>query len=97
MQKVVMYATGWCGYCARARALLESKNVSFEEIVLATGRLTPVALERLQRFCERNHMPLRRFRVELLDDAAVPADREKTIEPRTDLIGAALAPLQRAQ
>src|ERR1044072_1419676 len=32
MQKVVMYATGWCGYCARARALLESKNVPFEEI-----------------------------------------------------------------
>ncbi|HEU4623560.1 MAG TPA: glutaredoxin 3 [Steroidobacteraceae bacterium] len=27
-----MYATGWCGYCARARALLESKNVAFEEI-----------------------------------------------------------------
>jgi glutaredoxin 3 len=30
--RVVMYATGWCGYCARARALLESKNVAFEEI-----------------------------------------------------------------
>lgn len=27
-----MYATGWCGYCARARALLESKGVPFEEI-----------------------------------------------------------------
>ena len=27
-----MYATGWCGYCARARALLESKNVTFDEI-----------------------------------------------------------------
>jgi len=30
--KVVMYATGWCPYCARARALLERKSVSFEEI-----------------------------------------------------------------
>lgn len=30
--KVLMYATGWCGYCARARALLESKHVAFEEI-----------------------------------------------------------------
>jgi glutaredoxin 3 len=30
--KVVMYATSWCGYCARARALLESKQVAFEEI-----------------------------------------------------------------
>jgi glutaredoxin 3 len=32
MAKVVMYATGWCGYCARARALLESKHVEIEEI-----------------------------------------------------------------
>jgi glutaredoxin 3 len=30
--KVLIYATGWCGYCARARALLESKQVAFEEI-----------------------------------------------------------------
>ncbi len=30
--KVVMYATGWCGYCARARDLLQRKNVTFEEI-----------------------------------------------------------------
>jgi len=30
--KVVMYSTGWCGYCARARALLQQKNVEFEEI-----------------------------------------------------------------
>jgi hypothetical protein len=42
-------------------------------------------------------MPLRRFRVELLDEAAVLADREKTIEPRTELLGTALAHLQRAQ
>ena len=27
-----MYSSGWCGYCARARALLESKHVKFEEI-----------------------------------------------------------------
>jgi len=32
MPPVVMYATGWCGYCARARQLLESKNAKFEEI-----------------------------------------------------------------
>lgn len=32
MPKVLMYATSWCGYCARARALLESKQVEFEEI-----------------------------------------------------------------
>ena len=28
---VVMYTTGWCLYCARARQLLAAKNVSFEE------------------------------------------------------------------
>ncbi|MEN9526754.1 MAG: glutaredoxin 3 [Pseudomonadota bacterium] len=32
MAKVVMYATGWCPYCERARALLARKGVSFEEI-----------------------------------------------------------------
>jgi len=32
MAKVVMYATGWCPYCDRARALLARKGVSFEEI-----------------------------------------------------------------
>ena len=29
---VVMYTTGWCPYCARARKLLAAKNVSFDEI-----------------------------------------------------------------
>jgi len=29
---VTMYATGWCGYCARARALLERKGVRWHEI-----------------------------------------------------------------
>jgi len=28
---VVMYTTGWCPYCSRARKLLESKGVAFEE------------------------------------------------------------------
>ncbi len=27
-----MYATGWCGYCARARQLLAEKGASFTEI-----------------------------------------------------------------
>jgi glutaredoxin 3 len=30
--KVVMYATSWCPYCARARQLLERKGVALEEI-----------------------------------------------------------------
>jgi glutaredoxin 3 len=34
MAKVEMYSTMWCPYCARARALLENKGVSFTEIDL---------------------------------------------------------------
>lgn len=30
--RVVMYATDWCGYCARARRLLEEHGVAFTEI-----------------------------------------------------------------
>jgi glutaredoxin 3 len=30
--KIVMYSTGWCPYCSRARELLKSKGVEFEEI-----------------------------------------------------------------
>jgi glutaredoxin 3 len=32
MAAITMYATGWCGYCARARALLERKGVTWTEI-----------------------------------------------------------------
>ena len=30
--KVVMYATSWCPYCARARQLLKRKGIELEEI-----------------------------------------------------------------
>jgi glutaredoxin 3 len=29
-----MYTTRWCGYCVRAKTLLESRGIEFEEIVL---------------------------------------------------------------
>jgi glutaredoxin 3 len=32
MAKVVMYTASWCGYCARARRLLQSKGAQIEEI-----------------------------------------------------------------
>jgi glutaredoxin 3 len=32
MARVVMYATDWCPYCARARALLGAKAVAYTEI-----------------------------------------------------------------
>ncbi|MGA7537367.1 MAG: glutaredoxin 3 [Steroidobacteraceae bacterium] len=34
--KVVMYATSWCPYCARARQLLEAKGIALEEIDIET-------------------------------------------------------------
>jgi glutaredoxin 3 len=34
--QVVMYRTGWCGYCARAKRLLQSKQVAVEEIDIET-------------------------------------------------------------
>jgi len=30
--KVLMYASGWCPYCSRARQLLSTKSVELEEI-----------------------------------------------------------------
>jgi glutaredoxin 3 len=29
-----MYTTQWCGYCVRAKTLLDSKHLAYEEIVL---------------------------------------------------------------
>jgi glutaredoxin 3 len=30
--EVVIYTSSWCGYCSRARALLEHKGIAFREI-----------------------------------------------------------------
>jgi glutaredoxin 3 len=34
MPRIQMYTTAWCGYCVRAKALLESKGLPYEEIHL---------------------------------------------------------------
>jgi glutaredoxin 3 len=34
MARVQIYTTRWCGYCTRAKALLQNKGVEFEEVVL---------------------------------------------------------------
>ena len=34
MPRVLMYTTAWCGYCVRAKALLEERGIPFEEISL---------------------------------------------------------------
>jgi glutaredoxin 3 len=34
MARVQMYTTTWCGYCVRAKALLESRGIEYDEINL---------------------------------------------------------------
>ena len=34
MALIQMYTTRWCGYCVRAKALLASRGIAFEEISL---------------------------------------------------------------
>jgi glutaredoxin 3 len=34
MSKVIVYSTRWCGYCVRAKALLDSRGIEYEEISL---------------------------------------------------------------
>ena len=34
MKPIRIYSTRWCGYCTRAKALLKSRGLEFEEISL---------------------------------------------------------------
>ena len=34
MKAIKVYSTHWCGYCVRAKALLRSRGLEFEEISL---------------------------------------------------------------
>jgi glutaredoxin 3 len=34
MTRIRMYSTTWCGYCIRAKALLERRGLEYEEIVM---------------------------------------------------------------
>jgi len=34
MVRIQMYTTRWCGYCVRAKALLEERGIEYEEISL---------------------------------------------------------------
>ena len=34
MARIRMYSTTWCGYCVRAKALLERRGLAYEEIVM---------------------------------------------------------------
>jgi glutaredoxin 3 len=47
MSKVVIYTTSYCPYCFRAKALLRSKNVEFEEIDVTDDPVQRAEMERL--------------------------------------------------
>ena len=51
---VVMYATSWCPYCARARALLHDKGTAFTEIDIDA---VPGAREQMQARSGRSSVP----------------------------------------
>jgi glutaredoxin 3 len=34
MSHVQIYTTRWCGYCSRAKSLLDARHVSYEEIAV---------------------------------------------------------------
>jgi glutaredoxin 3 len=34
MSRIQIYTTAWCGYCIRAKALLDDKGIEYEEISL---------------------------------------------------------------
>ena len=34
MTRIQIYTTRWCGYCVRAKALLDAKGIAYEEISL---------------------------------------------------------------
>ncbi|BBD00524.1 MULTISPECIES: glutaredoxin 3 [Sphingobium] len=55
MAKVEIYTKDWCGYCARAKALLTDKGVSFEEYDITLGG--PKREEMLERAPGRSSVP----------------------------------------
>ena len=46
MAKIEIYTQSWCGYCYRAKKLLESKSVAFTEIDLGVEDRTQEMIER---------------------------------------------------
>jgi len=34
MSRITVYSTRWCGYCTRAKALLDGKGIAYDEIAL---------------------------------------------------------------
>ena len=55
MAKVEIYTQDWCGYCARAKSLLERKGVAFTEIEAPHG--SPARAEATARSGGKTTMP----------------------------------------
>jgi glutaredoxin 3 len=34
MARVLIYSTRWCGYCVRAKALLDARGIEYDEVFL---------------------------------------------------------------
>jgi glutaredoxin 3 len=54
MRRITMYATAWCGYCARARSLLDQKGQVWDEIDVDAE---PGKREEMQRRSGRRTVP----------------------------------------
>ena len=55
MAKVEIYTKAWCGYCARAKSLLDGKGAAFEEYDISLGG--PKRDEMLSRAPGRTTVP----------------------------------------
>ena len=55
MAKIEIYTKAFCGYCARAKALLDSKGADYEEFDLTMGG--PKRAEMVQRANGRTTVP----------------------------------------
>jgi glutaredoxin 3 len=51
MTRIQMYTTRWCGYCVRAKALLDSRGLRYEEISLDDDPAFRQRLEELTGGC----------------------------------------------
>lgn len=45
--RVVMYATDWCGYCARARAYFEENGIAYTELDIDKSHAAHAQFKRL--------------------------------------------------
>jgi glutaredoxin 3 len=55
MAEIEIYTQDWCGYCARAKQLLERKGAAYREIDAPNG--TPARAEATQRSGGRTTVP----------------------------------------